>query len=116
MHHTGINDTGGKLLSPASTTPVDIELRTSPRIFEKNQNGPYGSWVPLRTKQSVQPLLNVEYKDVLPFAPLLFSLKAAGSYISVQIIPVTLQGCGLYCTCRLHAWREGENLLEFLQG
>jgi hypothetical protein len=50
---TGVNDTGGKFatfmiedflhLPPVSTTPVaNLELRISPRIFEKIRNGPNG--------------------------------------------------------------------------
>ena len=50
---TGVNNTGGKLppvsttpaanLPPVSATPVvNLELRISPRIFEKIRNGPNG--------------------------------------------------------------------------
>jgi hypothetical protein len=38
----GVVDTGGNL-PPVSLTPmVNLELRISPRIFEKNRNGPNG--------------------------------------------------------------------------
>jgi hypothetical protein len=43
---TGINntsETGGKFLPPVSLIPVvNLELRISPRIFEKIRNGPNG--------------------------------------------------------------------------
>jgi len=39
---TGINDTGGKFATGLNKTVVHFELRISPRIFEKNRNGPNG--------------------------------------------------------------------------